>query len=184
MEVCIQGDTQASDLWYHVKGEGHTVILLHGAGASSNQFSFLFKRLSTKKLRIVAIDFRGHGLSGEGDGFTARSMAHDIQKVQRSITRTSTLTTATTPPFINHWHVHEHSYLTVVAPGNGPRRRRAWLHVGRLRAGGLRSAGVAHLLQQGQGQERDWDGIDQHIRADPDQLDACHLPGCTLLPGL
>jgi len=79
-EVCIQGEN-GEDLWYYTKGQGHTVILLHGAGTSSVQFSFLFKRLATKKIRVVAVDLRGHGHSGLGAGFSARMLADDIQRV-------------------------------------------------------------------------------------------------------
>jgi hypothetical protein len=57
MEVRIEGEH--GELWYHVSNTtlfktepDGTIILLHGEGASSNYFAFLFKRLSKRNVRV------------------------------------------------------------------------------------------------------------------------------------
>jgi non-heme chloroperoxidase len=73
------------DLWYDVSGEGdRTVLLLHGWGGAGSGHSWrqLLPHLDLARLRVVAMDFRGHGRSGAARGcFTVERFAMDALAV-------------------------------------------------------------------------------------------------------
>lgn len=66
-------------LYYHEKGSGAPLILLHGNGENSgyfkNQISFF-----SKSFRVIAVDTRGHGRSPRGSApFTIGQFAEDLR---------------------------------------------------------------------------------------------------------
>ena len=63
------------------KGSGPTILLIHGAGGSSDIFSFLFKRFSVRGFRVIAFDLRGHGYSDDVDDMTPEMLAADLHAV-------------------------------------------------------------------------------------------------------
>lgn len=50
-EAYIETD-DGGEIAVYSKGEGRTVLLLHGAGGSASHFHFLFRRLSARNLRV------------------------------------------------------------------------------------------------------------------------------------
>ena len=63
------------------KGSGPSILLIHGAGCSSDIFTFLFKRFSLRGYRVYAFDLRGHGLSNEIAHLPAKVLAADLHAV-------------------------------------------------------------------------------------------------------
>jgi pimeloyl-ACP methyl ester carboxylesterase len=63
------------------KGSGPPVVLLHGAGCTSDIFSFLFKRFSLRGYRVFAFDLRGHGDSDAVASLSAEALAGDLRAV-------------------------------------------------------------------------------------------------------
>ncbi|WP_055069761.1 alpha/beta fold hydrolase [Clostridium massiliamazoniense] len=65
---------------YYEKGEGDTIIFIHGNGMSSKIFSKMYFHFS-KKYNVIAIDSRGQGLSSAGKKRYSLSLfAEDIIK--------------------------------------------------------------------------------------------------------
>jgi len=72
------------DLHYQVLGEGpRALVFLHGWGGAGSGHSWqqLLLHLNISGLRIVTLDFRGHGQSGEADGFTVERLGEDVAAV-------------------------------------------------------------------------------------------------------
>ena len=66
-------------LHYEDRGHGVPLILLHGVWMSNRFFSNQIEHLS-KHLRIIAVDFRGHGRSPRSDGgHTVSTYAQDLR---------------------------------------------------------------------------------------------------------
>lgn len=63
------------------KGSGPPIVLLHGAGGSSDIFSFLFKRFSLRGFRAVAFDLRGHGDSDAVVDLPPAKLAADLHAI-------------------------------------------------------------------------------------------------------
>ena len=70
---------------YQVTGNGsRTVLALHGWGGAGSGHSWreVIRHLDLRNLRVVAIDLRGHGASGQPDfGFTLERFGSDILAV-------------------------------------------------------------------------------------------------------
>lgn len=58
-------------------GEGETLILLHGGMLSAHTFDLLVLALGPD-LRCLALDMRGHGLSGWADDYSIEAWAQDV----------------------------------------------------------------------------------------------------------
>ncbi len=68
------------DITHHniEKGQGKTLILLHGNGENCDYFCHQIDAFSTK-YRVIALDTRGHGKTPRGDKpFTIRQFADDL----------------------------------------------------------------------------------------------------------
>ena len=52
----------------HVGDRGRTLVLVHGFGASVNEWRLLIPELTAAGYRVIAIDLRGHGWSTRPDG--------------------------------------------------------------------------------------------------------------------
>ena len=79
-DVCSEDGTVLRAV---VKGaaDGPAIVLVHGAGSSSNVFAFLFKRLSVRGYRVYAFDLRGHGASGPAQALPPELLAADLRAV-------------------------------------------------------------------------------------------------------
>lgn len=67
--------------WHvQVKGQGPTLLLLHGAGASLHSFADLMDRLAPR-YRLVAVDLPGHGFTTKGS-----SMRSGLEAVAEDLT--------------------------------------------------------------------------------------------------
>ncbi|MGW7417854.1 alpha/beta fold hydrolase [Streptomyces sp. NPDC054863] len=63
----------------HTWGEGdRTALLIHGIMADHRAWRTVGPALAGKGYRVVAVDLRGHGLSGRGDSYTPESFADDL----------------------------------------------------------------------------------------------------------
>jgi pimeloyl-ACP methyl ester carboxylesterase len=63
------------------RGQGPTVLLLHGANLSADVWSYQLRDLALTH-RVIALDLRGHGLSRAGaEGVTISAMAGDVAEV-------------------------------------------------------------------------------------------------------
>jgi len=74
-----------TSLFYDDQGEGRAVVLLHGFAADTN-INFvrpgIFDRLLDLGYRVIALDSRGHGLSGKPHGpeaYRDDAMANDVR---------------------------------------------------------------------------------------------------------
>ena len=64
--------------FYREKGEGETLVLLHGNGEDSSYFSSQIEAFS-QFYHVFALDTRGHGKTPRGDApFTIRQFARDL----------------------------------------------------------------------------------------------------------
>lgn len=64
--------------YYKEKGEGSTLILLHGNGENCETFSYQLEELS-KYFRVIALDTRGHGKTPRGNApFTLSQFTDDL----------------------------------------------------------------------------------------------------------
>lgn len=68
-------------IYYEVKGEGTTVILIHGFSANHDVFR-VQQRVLSKDYKIITYDLRGHGLSNNLDGeITIEMLAYDLKEL-------------------------------------------------------------------------------------------------------
>src|ERR671915_2340148 len=65
-------------------GEGPPLVLVHGAAANHGRWSPVLPALE-ERFTVYAIDRRGRGGSGDGDGYTMEREAEDIASVVDSI---------------------------------------------------------------------------------------------------
>lgn len=77
------GDSKKLDIGniklnYYEKGQGHSLIFLHGNSMSSGSFYSLYNYFA-KKYKVIAIDSRGHGLSDLGEvPYSINLLADDV----------------------------------------------------------------------------------------------------------
>ncbi len=64
-------------LYYHVTGQGHPLVILHGLFGSSDNFYTLSKYFG-EKFKVYAVDQRNHGRSPHSDVFNYKVMAEDL----------------------------------------------------------------------------------------------------------
>src|SRR5207245_2750993 len=74
-----------TSLFYDEQGDGRAVVLLHGFAADTN-INFvrpgIFDRLLDLGYRVIALDARGHGLSGkphDPEAYRDEAMANDVR---------------------------------------------------------------------------------------------------------
>src|SRR5512138_599834 len=68
-------------LYYEDKGEGRSILFIHGLWMSSRFFQRQVARLS-KRFRVIAVDLRGHGRSSHVmRGHTVANYARDIRSL-------------------------------------------------------------------------------------------------------
>lgn len=68
-------------LCYLTQGEGDAVVLLHGLGSSTRDWEHQVQSLSQSH-RVIALDFRGHGLSEKSEGpYSIEDFSDDLHSV-------------------------------------------------------------------------------------------------------
>ena len=68
-------------LFYRVKGEGKTILCIHGFGADHGVFRFLERYLSNS-FRIISMDLRGHGKSScKSNNILVSDLSRDINEL-------------------------------------------------------------------------------------------------------
>ena len=68
-----------------VRGEGDTLVLLHGLFGQSGNFGVIQRRLVQGGRRIIALDLRNHGASPHAPGMDYRIMAEDVHETLAAI---------------------------------------------------------------------------------------------------
>lgn len=63
-----------------VQGEGEPIILIHGLGGDSTQWSNEIQRLS-KNFKTIVLDCRGHGKSDKPDSYTLNDHIQDVLSI-------------------------------------------------------------------------------------------------------
>jgi pimeloyl-ACP methyl ester carboxylesterase len=64
----------------HGHGDGPAVVLVHGITESSDSWAPVTERLATQH-RVVTLDLRGHGRSGQAERYDLEAMAGDVAAV-------------------------------------------------------------------------------------------------------
>ena len=73
------------DLYYEVKGEGQTVVFIHGLGSSCQDWEKQ-EPVFSKQYQVVMLDLRGHGKSQKPSGpYSMALFASDVAGVIRSL---------------------------------------------------------------------------------------------------
>jgi pimeloyl-[acyl-carrier protein] methyl ester esterase len=68
-------------IYYHAKGRGKPILLIHGWAMDSSTWTFFIEEFSAA-YKIIAVDLRGHGKSAALPGpYNLESFAHDIQQL-------------------------------------------------------------------------------------------------------
>jgi len=68
-------------IYYHAKGSGKPILLIHGWAMDSLVWTF-FKEEFSHNNNVIAVDLRGHGKSAALPGpYNLESFAHDIQQL-------------------------------------------------------------------------------------------------------
>ena len=68
-------------IYYHAKGSGKPILLIHGWAMDSSAWTF-FKEEFSSNNTVIAVDLRGHGKSAALPGpYNLESFAHDIQQL-------------------------------------------------------------------------------------------------------
>jgi pimeloyl-[acyl-carrier protein] methyl ester esterase len=68
-------------IYYHAKGSGKPILLIHGRAMDSSAWTF-FKEEFSANNTVIAVDLRGHGKSAALPGpYNLESFAHDIQQL-------------------------------------------------------------------------------------------------------
>lgn len=70
----------ATTISYEARGEGPEVVLVHGITESSKMWDPVTERLAGDH-RVVTLDLRGHGQSGNSDRYDLEAMARDVGEV-------------------------------------------------------------------------------------------------------
>lgn len=107
------------------KGEGDTVVLLHGFGADKDTW-IRFVRYMPKKFRILAIDLPGHG-----DNIRNMDLSYDIQRL------TDTLSLTVESLDLHHFHLAGHSLGGYVAMLYAARNPQKLFSLGLLASAGI-----------------------------------------------
>jgi pimeloyl-ACP methyl ester carboxylesterase len=68
------------ELQYDVTGAGHPLVLVHGGATTRHCFDLVVDGFA-KRFTVVRYDRRGHGESGDGDGWTIDREADDLIEV-------------------------------------------------------------------------------------------------------
>lgn len=78
-------DVNGVKIYYEIYGEGQPLLVLHGNGGSIENAGIFYPELS-KKFKVIAIDSRGQGRSGDADtALTYELMAADINAVMEKL---------------------------------------------------------------------------------------------------
>lgn len=72
------------DLFYHSRGKGKTIIILHGLFGNSDNWQSLAKRFSEKS-RVITVDQRNHGRSFHHETFSYDVMVEDLENLYNSL---------------------------------------------------------------------------------------------------
>jgi pimeloyl-ACP methyl ester esterase len=68
-------------IYYHAKGSGKPILLIHGWAMDSSAWTF-FKEEFSSNNTVIAVDLRGHGKSAALPGpYNLENFAHDIQQL-------------------------------------------------------------------------------------------------------
>lgn len=69
------------ELSYELKGDGRTIVLIHGWSGNSDNFKPVVEELS-KNYRVLTYDHRGHGFSGHPlYGYSLERLAQDLEEL-------------------------------------------------------------------------------------------------------
>ena len=74
-------------IFYRIsKGAGLPVLLIHGLSGSSSAFNYIFDYLSNRNMYVIAMDLRGHGMSGEEKAgrYLIRSYSEDVNEILKN----------------------------------------------------------------------------------------------------
>ena len=72
-------------IYYHAKGEGKPILLIHGWAMDSSVWTFFIDDFSSA-YNVIAVDLRGHGKSAALPGpYNLRSFALDIEKLMEDL---------------------------------------------------------------------------------------------------
>lgn len=71
-------------LFYHTRGKGKSLIILHGLFGSSDNWQSLSRRFS-KKNQVITVDQRNHGKSFHHDNFNYDVMVEDLEDLYQSL---------------------------------------------------------------------------------------------------
>lgn len=78
-------DVNNIKLYYEIYGKGQPLLVLHGNGGSIENGSIFYPELS-KKYKVIAIDSRGQGRSGDTDtALTYEQMAADVNQLMEKL---------------------------------------------------------------------------------------------------
>jgi pimeloyl-ACP methyl ester carboxylesterase len=72
------------ELFYHIRGKGKTLIILHGLFGSSDNWQSLARKFS-KKNRVITVDQRNHGRSFHHEEFNYDVMVEDLENLYQSL---------------------------------------------------------------------------------------------------
>ena len=72
------------DLFYHSRGKGKTIIILHGLFGNSDNWQSLAKRFSEES-RVITVDQRNHGRSFHHETFNYDVMVEDLKNLYNSL---------------------------------------------------------------------------------------------------
>lgn len=68
-------------LYYQQKGEGNTIVLVHGWSADHTSYDQVFDELS-KNFQVISYDLRGHGISDRPEkGLSIKRFATDLEEL-------------------------------------------------------------------------------------------------------
>jgi pimeloyl-ACP methyl ester carboxylesterase len=78
-------DVEGGRLFYEISGQGHPVVLLHGAWASHRWWRWQIPELS-RHYKVIAFDVRGHGQSTPLENvYSVKGFVRDLEIALRSI---------------------------------------------------------------------------------------------------
>jgi esterase len=72
------------DLFYHSRGKGKIIIILHGLFGNSDNWQSLAKRFS-EEYRVITVDQRNHGRSFHHETFNYDVMVEDLENLYNSL---------------------------------------------------------------------------------------------------
>ena len=79
------GSVNGVQLYYEEQGQGPALVFIHGLGENASSWKFQ-KDYFSRSFRVIAMDLRGHGQSGDGDEFiTMELFARDVLALLTSL---------------------------------------------------------------------------------------------------